>query len=88
MTLRARVQEHLSAAYPGALTNRQIAHHLGANEPSIRVVTRQLEEAGVIHAARGGYSNNPIQWALTNEPVTASVGDVAPAGTVTLPEGL
>jgi DNA-binding Lrp family transcriptional regulator len=90
MTLRERVLETLTAAYPDTLTNRQIANRIGANEPSVRVVTKQLDDKGLVFAYDGGYSNVPVQWKLTNEPVvaTASVGDVAPAGTVTLPEGL
>lgn len=80
-TIRRQVLDALEAEFPYTLTNQQLATRLGLNEPSVRVVTKQFADEGLIYAASGGYSNIAIDWRL-NESYATDRG-IANAGNST-----
>lgn len=62
MTLKQQVAEAIRAEYPGTLTNQQLAVRLGANEPSVRRITKELNRERTIVDWEGGYSNIPVGY--------------------------
>lgn len=69
-TIREQVLAAIKAEYPQTLTNNQLSIRLGLNEPSVRRVTKSLDDARLIRFGGQDYTTGQIFW-KANEPVAA-----------------
>ena len=61
-TLKQQILDMIRREHPASITNQQLATRLAANEPSVRRVTKQLEDVGLISGYMLNGFNNVLSW--------------------------
>lgn len=62
LTLKSRVLDMITAAYPASFSNMELASNLGAPEASVRRATIALSRAGWIENVWLGHKQRFAQW--------------------------